>query len=96
MNSRAITYLPRTGLDRGLVKGVSRAQRGRSRAMHAKTLDEPESSRTIGNVMARACTWRSPIGYSSVAGGEAREDASLAPVHTKPDTLRVVFRYVVG
>jgi hypothetical protein len=31
-----------------------------------------------------------------LVGSEARDHASLAPVHTKPDTLRVVFRYVVG
>jgi hypothetical protein len=40
------------GSTEGLVKGASRAQRGRSHAKHAKTLDEPEASRTIGRVMA--------------------------------------------
>jgi hypothetical protein len=45
--------LPRTALAGGLVKGVSRAQRGRSQAKIAKTLDEPEVSPKIRSVMAR-------------------------------------------
>jgi hypothetical protein len=46
--------LARTGLDRGLVKGASRAQRGQSQAKHAKTLDEPEASQRIVHAMARS------------------------------------------
>lgn len=30
-----------------------------------------------------------------LVGSEARNHASLAPVHTKPDTLRAVFSYVL-
>jgi hypothetical protein len=46
----------------GLVKGVSRAQRGRSHAKApAETLDEPEASATIECVMASLLT-RSHIG----------------------------------
>ncbi len=54
MNLPAIAYLPRPGSTEGLVKGVSRAPRGRSQTTHAKTLDEPEASRRIVHAMARS------------------------------------------
>jgi hypothetical protein len=50
---RAITYLRQPGSPEGLVKGVSRAGRGRRQARDAPTLHEPEGGRTIAHVMAR-------------------------------------------
>jgi hypothetical protein len=71
---RAITQVPDPGSTEGSVKGVSRAERGRS---EAETLGGPETSPTIEDVMARyAAVVMSDLAFSfgvmrSVGGGSS-------------------------